>query len=123
MPADGSGRRVRVVHARTGAPLALAALADTPWTRMVGLLRHASLAPGDGIVLVPCGLVHTCFMRFAIDLLFVDRKGAVLRAVEAVPPFRLVWGGWRARTTVELPAGTLRRAGIGAGDAIRLERA
>ena len=89
---------------------------------MVGLLRHASLPPGDGVVLVPCGMVHTCFMRFSIDLLFVDRDGTVVKSVDALPPFRLAWGGWRAKTTVELPAGTLRHAGVGRGDMIRLER-
>lgn len=117
-PADE--RRVHIRSGTSGSPLATALVADTPQTRMVGLLGRASLAPGDGLVLEPCAMIHTCFMRFPIDVLFLDRGGKVVRAVDTLKPFRLAWG-WGARTTVELPAGTLKAAGIRAGEEVRIE--
>lgn len=85
-------RAARVVVERSGQVLAVAGVADTPWTRMVGLLAHRELGAGDGLVLRPCGMVHTCFMRFAIDVVFADREGLVLRLVDTLRPFGLAWG-------------------------------
>jgi hypothetical protein len=116
-------RRVRVIAERAAATLATAGVADDPVSRMVGLLRHRSLARGDGLVIEPCSMVHTWFMRFAIDVLFLDRAGTVVASVDTLRPFRMAWGGWRARITIELPAGTLRGAGVGAGERIRMEPA
>ena len=90
---------------------------------MRGLLGRGGLDAGDGLVLRRCGLIHTWFMRFPIDVLFVDRHGCIVRLREAVEPFRFAWGGWRAATTVELPAGTLRDANVAVGQRVRLEPA
>jgi uncharacterized membrane protein (UPF0127 family) len=116
-------RRVRVLEANRRTVLAVAGLADTALARMVGLLGRTRLATGDGLVLRPCGMVHTCFMRFPIDVLFADKTGTVVGAVESLRPFRLAWGGWRAAQAVELPAGALRDAGVGAGHRILIEPA
>lgn len=116
----GSSARVRVI-APSGRLLAQAVVADRPLARMVGLLRHRSLPAGDGMVLRPCNSVHTWFMRFAIDVLFLDRRSVVLRSVDTLRPFRLSWGGWKAASAIELPAGTLREAGVAVGDVIRFE--
>jgi hypothetical protein len=78
---------------------------------------------GDGLVFRRCSMIHTWFMRFAIDVLFVDQQGRVLRIVDTLAPFRFASGGWRTVTTIELPAGTLRHAGILVGDRVRLEPA
>jgi uncharacterized membrane protein (UPF0127 family) len=116
-------RRVRVVIEPDGRLIATATVADTALTRLVGLLGRASLAPGDGLVIEPCWSVHTCFMRFAIDVLFLDADGVVLRAVPALAPWRVASGGWKACRTVELPAGTIAREGLAAGVQIRLDSA
>jgi uncharacterized membrane protein (UPF0127 family) len=87
--------------------IATAETADTPATRTRGLLGRDSLAPGDGLILEPCRLIHTFFMRFSIDVLFIDRHFRVTRVAHDVRPFRFAWGGWAARTTLELPAGTV----------------
>jgi uncharacterized protein len=100
--------------------LARAAIADTAMARMVGLLAHRRLEVGDGLVLQPCASIHTCFMRFAIDVLFVDAQGLIVRAVEHLRPFRLTWAR-RAHLAIELPAGTLATAGLAAGQRIRIE--
>jgi uncharacterized protein len=114
---------VTVVDAERGCVLAVASLADTAWSRMVGLLGRAGLAAGDGLVIRPCAMVHTCFMRFPIDVLFADRAGGVVAVVDTLRPFRLAWGGWRAAPAIELPAGALRHAGVRRGGRIAVEPA
>ena len=114
-------KRLRVVAADRGAILGNARLADTPRARAVGLLGRASLDPGDGLILRPCRMIHTFFMRFPIDVLFLDRGGIVVGMARALKPFRLAWGGWRAHTTVELPAGTLAAAAVERGARVRIE--
>ena len=105
-------RRARVFLEPGARLIATADVADTARARLVGLLGRASLALGDGLVIEPCWSVHTCFMRFAIDVLFLDANGVVLRAVPALAPWRAASGGLKARRTVELPAGTIAREGI-----------
>jgi uncharacterized protein len=102
--------------------LALAETADTAASRTHGLLGRDSLAPGHGLILDPCRLIHTFFMRFAIDVVFFDRRLRVTRVARNVRPFRFAWGGWSARVTLELPAGTLHRVPVGPGAQLRIER-
>ena len=64
-------------------------LADTSAKRRTGLLKHERLEPGAGLWIVPCESVHTFFMKFAIDLVYVDRKNRVRKVRNAVPPWRL----------------------------------
>src|SRR5215207_4523882 len=68
--------------------LAGIAVADTRRTRMKGLLGRRSLEPGEGLLLQPAGSVHTAFMRFAIDVVFLDRDLRVLRVAASVRPWR-----------------------------------
>ena len=103
--------------------LAVASVADRPWTRMIGLLGRAGLDQGDGLVIEPCDAIHTWFMRFPIDVLFVDRQGLVVDAIHGLEPFRVASGRPAATTTIELPAGTLKRAGVHPGARVRMEPA
>src|SRR5687767_9849423 len=90
-------------------------LADTIWTRLRGLMGRRGFRPGEGLLLRPAGSIHTCFMRFAIDVVFLDRDLRVLAVSPAVRPWRLrLQRG--ARAVLELPAGEAERVGISAGD-------
>jgi uncharacterized membrane protein (UPF0127 family) len=117
--------RVRVWIEPSHVQLALAETADTPAARTQGLLGRDSLAPGHGLILEPCRLIHTWFMRFPIDVVFVDRHHRVTRVARDVRPFRFAWGGWSARMTLELPAGTvalmLAQAPVVRGTQLRVE--
>lgn len=93
-------------------------VADTSASRMKGLLGHTGLAPGEGLVIDPCNSIHTFFMKFTIDVLFVGRDDRVVRVLHAVPPWRLTWIYFRANRVVELPAGTLKASGTRAGDVL-----
>jgi hypothetical protein len=84
-------------------------------SRRTGLLKHDALPEGHGLVIAPCGGVHTFGMRFSIDIAFVDRNGRVLKTRERVPPWRMA-ASLRAFATIELPAGTLERTGTAKGD-------
>lgn len=96
--------------------------ADTFRSRLVGLLGRASLGEGEGLWIEPCDSIHTFFMRFSIDVAFVDRRGTVLRRLDAVPPWRATRLHPRAAACVELAAGTLAKAGVEPGHRLALER-
>ena len=113
--------RARILAEPAGAQIAVADVADTPIRRLVGLLGRAGLEAHGGLVIRPCNMIHTWFMRFPIDVLFVNDEGIVVRAVEALRPFSLAWGGRSASQTIELPAGTLARVGVRAGGRVSIE--
>ena len=73
--------------------------------------------PSAALILTPCCSIHTAFMRFAIDVMFVDRDGRVRRIVRELVPWRAVWCA-RAHAVVELAAGALRSCEVLVDDAI-----
>jgi len=89
-------------------------LAETAFARMRGLLGRSGLARGEGLLLRPASSVHTAFMRFAIDVVFVDRENRVLKVVADVPPWRAA-ACKGARATLELPAGEAEKHGLAPG--------
>jgi uncharacterized membrane protein (UPF0127 family) len=96
-------------------------LADTSAKRRTGLLKHDRLEPGAGLWIVPCESVHTFFMKFAIDLVYVDRKNRVRKVRHAVPAWRLS-ACLPAHSILELPAGTARATGTERGDELVFEK-
>jgi uncharacterized protein len=93
-------------------------LADSPLRRMRGLLGRKTLDTGHGILIRPAPAIHTWFMRFAIDAVFLDAELRVLRVRRDMRPWRMA-GQRGARAVLELPAGEAERRGIEPGD--RLE--
>ena len=90
-------------------------VAARPLRRMRGLLGRASLPAGEGILLRPAGSVHTFFMRFPIDVVFLDRESVVVGIAPAVPPWRTA-ARRGAKAVVELAAGECDRVGLRVGD-------
>jgi uncharacterized protein len=86
---------------------------------MRGLLGRSELPPGEGIFLRPASSVHTFFMRFPIDVVFVDRELEVVGVRHRVAPWRMA-AQRGARSTLELAAGEIERHGIAAGDQLRI---
>jgi len=89
-------------------------------SRKRGLLGRDGLSPGHALIIAPCNMVHTFFMRFAIDVLIVSRRGVVVKAAAAVPARRLV-GSWRGFAVVELAPGALVLSGTRKADVLSLE--
>ena len=94
-------------------------VADKPWSRMRGLLGLSGLASGEGLLLRLAGSVHTFFMRFPIDVVFLDRELSVVAVSAEVSPWRTA-GARRAKTALELAAGEAARLGIEPGMQLRL---
>jgi uncharacterized protein len=86
-----------------------------------GLMGHPGLAADEGLLIEPCSSVHSFFMRFAIDVVFVDRQHQVVGLSVALPPNRPFAGAWGARYVIELPAGAIAASGTQPGDQLRLE--
>ena len=96
--------------------------AENPWRRLRGLLGRKGLGNSDGLLLSPCAGVHTLGMRFALDLVFIDKTGSVLQCVADLRPNRMA-AKRGARHTLELAAGTLAQCGLTSGDRLKWERA
>ena len=76
--------------------------------RMKGLMFRNQMQPGTGMLLCPCPQIHTCFMKFPIDVLFLTKDGTVVYIMENLAPWRLSPIVRRAAQTLELPGGTLQ---------------
>ena len=92
-------------------------IADRGATRRKGLLGRNALGPGEGLWIVPCESVHTFGMRFAIDLVYVDRYKRVKKVRSNVTPWRMS-ACLSAHSVVELTAGTVRATQTQAGDTL-----
>lgn len=95
--------------------------ADTFFTRMTGLLNRHSLNENEGLLITQCRSIHMLFMRFAIDVVFVDRNHVVVGLVKNIKPFQLSPIFWRASYAVELPSGSIDRQHIDLGDILAVE--
>jgi hypothetical protein len=111
-----SDASLALMNLRTGRVLAhsLAGAFDSR-TRRTGLLGRDRLERGHALIIAPTNAVHTFFMRFAIDVAFVQKDGRVVRAHHAVKPWRIA-GAFRGYAAIELPAGTLADSGTVKGD-------
>lgn len=112
----------RIVHATAARePTALQLEhAATPWTRLRGLLGRRQLDAARGLWIRPCNSVHCCFMRFAIDVLYLDAEQRILRIHHTLRPWRFSLC-WSAHSVIELAAGECRRLQIEPGDLLKCE--
>jgi len=108
-------------HTRNAVLAESADVADTSAKRRTGLLKHESLRSGDGLWIVPCESVHTFFMKFPIDLIYLDKNRKVRKVRHSVGPWRLS-ACLPAHSVLELPAGTARSTGTGVGDVLTFEK-
>jgi uncharacterized membrane protein (UPF0127 family) len=94
-------------------------VASSPLARIRGLLGRASLDPGEGLFISGTASIHTHFMRFPIDVVFLDDEGVAIRIVENLTPWRIrrVAG---ATSVLELPSGECGRVGLSQGDRLEL---
>jgi uncharacterized membrane protein (UPF0127 family) len=112
---------VMLVNERTNTPIVTnVELASTRKARRRGLLGRDRLEPTSALMLTPCLAVHTAFMRFSIDVAFLDRDGFAVKLVSDLPPWRMAAAA-RAHSVVELAAGTLRRHAVALGDRLYLK--
>ena len=96
-------------------------IADTSAKRRTGLLKHTGLEAGEGLWIAPCEAVHTIGMKFAIDVLFLNRKRKVLKVKHAMPRLRMAVSLF-AHSVLELPSGRALETGTVAGDQLEFEK-
>jgi len=96
-------------------------IAKTPWARVKGLLGRDGLQAGHGLLIEDCSSIHTWFMRFAIDVVYLDDTLRVRKIVPDLHPWRLS-ASRDARHVLELPAGALLERPVGIGDILKVEK-
>jgi uncharacterized membrane protein (UPF0127 family) len=94
-------------------------VADRPLTRLRGLLGRRELPNGEGLLLRPAPSIHTWFMRFPIDAVFLSADFEVLSVRSELPAWRMA-GGRGARAVLELAAGEAARRGVTSGSRLRV---
>ncbi len=104
-----------------GRRLWVAEVADNPWTRFWGLIGRRGLNPGHGLILKPCRSVHTWFMRFPIDVVYLAADGTITAVHPNLRPFRFSFQGRGAQMVLELPAGAAELAGIKPGQRLAIK--
>jgi uncharacterized membrane protein (UPF0127 family) len=107
-------KQARIVGA-DGRTVCTAAIADNPFTRLRGLLGRASLPAGEGLLIRPAPSIHTAFMRFPIDAVFLDADLCVVGVAAELRPWRVA-GHRGARAVLELPAGAATDAAVREGE-------
>ncbi|MBF6600299.1 MAG: DUF192 domain-containing protein [Dehalococcoidia bacterium] len=95
-----------------------ARLASSYIDRFLGLMGRKGIEHGGGLLLTRSASIHSFFMRFRFDAVFVDRENRVTKTVSAMRPWWVAFGGRGARDTIELPAGTVAATGTQPGDRI-----
>ena len=95
-----------------------ACIADTFLLRAVGLLKTANLAAGQGLHIVPCRQIHMFGMKYAIDVIFLDRKGKVVGLCKNILPGQMSASFSQAHSCLELPVGVIEASLTAAGDEI-----
>ncbi len=116
----------RLVNTRTGQVLVgELEVAATPAARSRGLLGRSGLPRDAGLWIRPCAVlgfasIHMFGMRFAIDVLYLDRRLRVVKIVRGLKPWRLS-AAWPAHSVVELPAGALDEADVRPGDVLQVQ--
>ena len=97
-------------------------LADDLWSRTKGLLGQKTLGAGDGLWISPCRQIHTFFMRFPIDVIFMDHKHKVMAALFNLPPWRISPFYISAGSVLEFQGGSMEQS-IKKGDFLKLSMA
>lgn len=95
-------------------------VARSIWRRGIGLMGKASMGPEQGLLILRGNWIHTHFMKFAIDCVFVDDQMVVQALRENVRPWRFLTPVWKASHVIEMPAGNIRRLKISTGEKLHV---
>jgi uncharacterized membrane protein (UPF0127 family) len=96
-----------------------AKVADTMFTRILGLMFSKDLAAQHGLLICPCNSIHTFFMNYSLDIIFLDKKFQVVKVIYNMHPWRISWMYFRAHQVLEMKAGHLR-SGVEVGEKLEV---
>jgi uncharacterized protein len=97
-------------------------VADSIFSRLIGLLGQRSLQPDSGVWICPANAIHTIGMLFPFDLVLIDKDFKVVGVREMVRPFKITRPNFRAESVLELPAHTIFKSRTEVGDQLVIER-
>ena len=100
-----------------------ARVADSFFSRMVGLLNRSSLLKDEALIITRCQSIHMVFMRFAIDAIFVDKNDSVVGLLKSIKPFQFSPIFFRSSYVIEVPEGVIVQAETSIGDKIQIKEA
>jgi uncharacterized membrane protein (UPF0127 family) len=98
-----------------------ARLASTFWSRFAGLMLRKHVDDGSGLLLTKSASIHSFFMRFRFDAIFMDHDGRVTKVVPSMRQWWIAFGGRGSKHVLELPAGAAAATGTVAGDVLAFE--
>ena len=98
-------------------------VARSLWSRTRGLLGTRELPKGNGLLIEPCNAIHSFWMRYSFDALFLKRDGEIVHAISRMQPQRMSRPVFSAHSVLELPAGTIEATATRPGDRVRVEPA
>ena len=84
-------------------------LAEDLFSRLKGLMFSAELPGCDGFLIRPCNSIHTFFMRYALDVIFLDDDFKIVKVLYGLRPWKMTWMYWRSTQVLEMKAGTLKK--------------
>lgn len=115
--------KLKLYHRATGVCLAEnLVLANTAVKRFLGLMGRKALAPNEALWLRPCSSIHTFWMRFAIDVIYLNRQLQIVRLIENVRPFRLTLPAKQTASVIEMSAHSISQHNLRVGDELRVEK-
>lgn len=82
-------------------------VAESFSSRLIGLMFKEKFENADGLMIDPCRSIHTCFMKYPLDIVFLSKEDKVVKIVRCLQPWRMTWIYYRAKKTLEMPAGKL----------------
>ena len=114
---------VQILNVTKGVVIARKAqIASSFWQRMKGLLGSRGLSAQEALILKPCSSIHTFFMRFSIDVLFLDKDMRIAKLIQKMPPNRLSPIVWASQVVIELPAGKISQTNTQIGDTVEFRK-
>ncbi|MCX8131346.1 MAG: DUF192 domain-containing protein [Clostridia bacterium] len=96
--------------------------ANTFISRFAGLMGKASLPEGEGLLIMPCNSIHMFFMKFSLDIVFIDKDNIVIHLIKGIKPWRVSKIVKRAYCALELPCGTISRTEMKVGDRLTFSK-
>lgn len=113
---------MKLTNSRTSKIVAIdLKVADKYFSRLRGLIGTRSLPKGSGLIIEPCNSIHMFFMKYPIDVIFLDKDNVVLHVINGIKPWNISQVVKQARKVIELPEGTIKASGVDAGDILLLE--
>lgn len=94
---------------------------ETAWERTKGLLGRRGLEDGEGLLITPCSSIHTFFMTFPLDVVYLDREDKIVKLIENLRPWRMS-GCFRSAKVLEVGSRFITNSGIKVGDQLLWER-